>query len=104
MVNKSSITIIQACAFGICTTRAHRGPQIEAIQGAVDTSALKQDRTRLSQPSDSPNNPYNWPRVKKELFCLAYAFGCGAVRAVGPLLNPALFQASAEFDSVLSRI
>jgi len=79
---------------------------IAASASAIDTSALKHDKSGqlvlVPQPSDSPNDPYNWPRWKKELFCLAYAFGCGAVGAVGPLLNPALVQASAEFNVSLS--
>jgi len=33
----------------------------------------------VPQPSDSPNDPYNWPRWKKEMFTLAFAYGCGCV-------------------------
>jgi Major Facilitator Superfamily len=88
--------------------RARRGPEIEAIEGThVDTTGLKHDKSGtlvlVPQPSDSPNDPYNWPRLKKELFCVAYAFGCGAVGAVGPLLNPALVQASQEFGVSISK-
>lgn len=49
----------------------------------VDSSILKHDPTGaiilVPQPSDSPNDPYNWPRAKKERFTIAFAFGCGAV-------------------------
>jgi hypothetical protein len=49
----------------------------------VDSSSLKHDPTGqivlVPQPSDSPNDPYNWSRWKKERFTLTYAFGCGAV-------------------------
>jgi hypothetical protein len=76
------------------------------ISGDVDTSALKHDKSGklvlVPQPSDSPNDPYNWSRLKRELFCVAYLFGCGAVGAVGPLLNPALVQAAAEFNVSIS--
>jgi hypothetical protein len=72
----------------------------------VDTSGLKHDKSGklvlVPQPSDSPNDPYNWSRLKKEFFCIAFAYGCGAVGAVGPLLNPALVQVSAEFGVSLS--
>jgi len=85
--------------------RTSRGPEVDALP-SVDTSALKHDKSGqlvlVPQPSDSPNDPYNWPRFKKELFCLAFAYGCGAVGAVGPLLNPALVQASAEFNVSLT--
>jgi hypothetical protein len=33
----------------------------------------------VPQPSESPNDPYNWPRRKKELFTLTFAWGCGCV-------------------------
>jgi hypothetical protein len=86
--------------------RSRLGPQAEAL-GDIDTSALKHDKSGklvlVPQPSDSPNDPYNWPRFKKELFCIAYAFGCGAVGAVGPLLNPALVQAATEFNVSLTK-
>lgn len=49
----------------------------------VDKGALKHDTTGtvvlVPQPSDSPNDPYNWPRWKKEMFTVAIAWGCGCV-------------------------
>lgn len=49
----------------------------------VDASILKHDKSGkiilVPQPSDSPNDPYNWPRWKKEMFTLAIAYGCGCV-------------------------
>jgi hypothetical protein len=49
----------------------------------VDSANLKQDPTGrivlVPQPSDSPLDPYNWSRWKKERFTIAYAFACGAV-------------------------
>jgi hypothetical protein len=79
--------------------RSREGPDIANL--GADTTGLKHDKSGklvlVPQPSDSPNDPYNWSRWKKEMFCVAYAFGCGAVGAVGPLLNPALVQAADEF-------
>ncbi|KAG4421447.1 hypothetical protein IFR04_005397 [Cadophora malorum] len=72
----------------------------------VDSTILKHDPTGqivlVPQPSDSPNDPYNWSRWKKERFTIAFAFGCGAVGAVGPLLSPAFVELAAEFDIGLS--
>jgi len=98
----------------------------------VDSAILKHDPTGqivlVPQPSDSPNDPYNWSRWKKERFTIAFAFGCGAVggksslescpdsnehsgsrwmlnvgnTAVGPLLSPAFVELAAEFDIGLS--
>jgi hypothetical protein len=39
----------------------------------IDRGLLKHDATGqivlVPQPSDSPNDPYNWPRWKKEMVC-----------------------------------
>jgi hypothetical protein len=55
----------------------------DAGVNGVDSSLLKHDSTGtivlVPQPSDSPNDPYNWPRWKKEMFTLAFAYGCGCV-------------------------
>lgn len=96
----------------------------------IDRALLKHDPTRqivlVPQPSDSPNDPYNWPRWKKELFTLNIIFGCGCVGgtmrtlrcavvhkrmfiykcsrlAVGPLLTPAFVPLSEQFDVSLTR-
>lgn len=54
----------------------------ESIDGA-SPGLLKLDPTGqmvlVPQPSDSPNDPYNWPRWKKEMFTVAIAYGCGCV-------------------------
>ncbi|KAK4184371.1 major facilitator superfamily domain-containing protein [Podospora australis] len=75
---------------------------LEVVAGGVDSRALKHDKTGkivlVPQPSDSPNDPYNWPRWKKEMFTLAMAYGCGAVGAVGPLPTPAIVPLAEQFD------
>ena len=57
------------------------------LQG-VDSRMLKHDPSGqvvlVPQPSDSPNDPYNWPRWKKEMFSLAIAYGCGCVGGMFP--------------------
>ncbi|KAJ5663214.1 cycloheximide resistance protein [Penicillium longicatenatum] len=72
----------------------------------IDPGLLKYDRTGkivlVPQPSDSPNDPYNWSRTKKELFTIAYGWGCGCVGAVGPLLGGAFVPLAAQFDVSLS--
>lgn len=55
---------------------------LEIDQG-IDRNLLKHDPTGqivlVPQPSDSPNDPYNWSRWKKELFTVVIAYGCGCV-------------------------
>ena len=66
----------------------HHPTSLEDTLPNVDTSGLKHNKSGtlvlVPQPCDSPNDPYNWPRLKKELFCVAYAFGCGAVGGILP--------------------
>lgn len=58
------------------------GREDQNISG-IDSGLLKHDPSGqivlVPQPSDSPNDPYNWPRMKKELFTLTFAYGCGCV-------------------------
>lgn len=60
----------------------------------VDTHFLKHDATGktvlVPQPSDSPNDPYNWPRWKKECFMLCLSVTVGVVG--GTLIHPKLFE------------
>lgn len=48
-----------------------------------DSSFLKHDPTGrivlVPQPSDSPNDPYNWPRWRKIMYTVAIGYGCGCV-------------------------
>ncbi|KAJ6113376.1 major facilitator superfamily domain-containing protein [Penicillium sp. IBT 18751x] len=72
----------------------------------IDPSLLKHDPTGqivlVPQPSDSVNDPLNWSRSKKELFTVAYGWGCGCVGAVGPLLGGAFVPLASEFGVSLS--
>lgn len=49
----------------------------------VDSQFLKHDPTGrivlVPQPSDSPNDPYNWPKWRKMMYTAAIAYGCGCV-------------------------
>jgi hypothetical protein len=50
--------------------------------GDVDLSTLKRDADGIifvPQPSDDVNDPYNWPRWKKEAFTATFVVGCGGV-------------------------
>lgn len=53
----------------------------DAEISGIDSGLLKHDPSGeivlVPQPSDSPNDPYNWPRWKKEAFTWTFAYGCG---------------------------
>lgn len=77
------------------------------VDPGVDRNLLKHDASGqivlIPQPSDSANDPYNWPRWKKEMFTVVIAYGCGCVGAVGPLLTPAFVPLAEEFGVPLQR-
>ncbi|KAH6975710.1 major facilitator superfamily domain-containing protein [Ilyonectria destructans] len=56
----------------------------------------------VPQPSDDPNDPYNWSRMRKNLFTISYVFGCGVVGAAGPILGPAYVQLSESYHVSLT--
>lgn len=80
---------------------------IDAEVAGIDRGLLKHDKSGeivlVPQPSDSPNDPYNWPRWKKEMFTIVIGYGCGAVGAVGPLLTPAFVPLAEQFGVPLQR-
>lgn len=49
----------------------------------IEENFLKHDESGkivlVPQPSDSPNDPYNWPKWKKRMFTVAIGYGCGCV-------------------------
>lgn len=64
---------------------------LDVEDASADKSALKHDVSGrivlVPQPSDSPNDPYNWPRWKKELFMLTVLYGCGCVGGIAPVTS-----------------
>ncbi|KAH6695354.1 major facilitator superfamily domain-containing protein [Plectosphaerella plurivora] len=72
------------------------------IEGGEGHVALKHDPSGtivlVPQPSDSPNDPLNWPAWKKNMFTVAIAFGSGCVGACGPLLSSAVVPLAEELD------
>ncbi|KKA30557.1 hypothetical protein TD95_004518 [Thielaviopsis punctulata] len=75
---------------------------ISGTTAPTQDSDLKHDSSGhfvlVPQPTNSPKDPLNWPRWKKEMFTVSYAFGSGAVGAVGPLFSPAMVPLAHEFD------
>ncbi|KIW13988.1 hypothetical protein PV08_06769 [Exophiala spinifera] len=74
----------------------------------VDPTMLKHDPSGkivlVPQPSDSINDPYNWPKFKKFMFAATFAYGCGCVGAVGPLLGAGFVPIAEEINVPLSKL
>lgn len=50
----------------------------------------------VPQPSDSPNDPLNWPQWKKEMILLIVGLSAAVVGAYGPMLSPGFIPVSAN--------
>jgi MFS family permease len=59
---------------------------------STDSKALKRDGNIIlqPQPSDSPNDPLNWSRMRKESIMLILAFSSGVTTALGPMVTPGI--------------
>ncbi|PVI06718.1 MFS general substrate transporter [Periconia macrospinosa] len=74
------------------------------------TEGLKRDPKNpdiilIPQPSADPNDPLNWPYVKKVVVISIIAFGSVLYAAVlAPLLSPALVVIAKEFDKPVGEI
>ena len=50
----------------------------------------------VPQPSDSPNDPLNWPQWQKEMILLIVGLSAAVVGAYGPMLSPGFVEISAQ--------
>ncbi|KAK3348805.1 major facilitator superfamily domain-containing protein [Lasiosphaeria hispida] len=60
----------------------------------------------VPQPSDSPNDPLNWPQWKKELILFIVGLSAAVVGAYGPMISPGFLRIAADFnitDKVLAQ-
>ncbi|KAH8910396.1 MFS general substrate transporter [Coniochaeta sp. PMI_546] len=48
----------------------------------------------VPQPSDSPNDPLNWPQWKKEMILVIVGLSAAVVGAYGPMLSPGFVEVS----------
>ncbi|KXX82424.1 Protein HOL1 [Madurella mycetomatis] len=55
-------------------------------------TGLYKDVILVPQPSDSPNDPLNWPQWKKEVILFIVGLAAGVVGAYGPMLGPGFLE------------
>ena len=71
------------------------------LRGA-DTQRLKHGTGRFAnvllvpQPSDSPNDPLNWPTWKKDIILFIVGMSAAVVGAYGPMLGPGFVPIAAQ--------
>lgn len=72
--------------------------------GKADTSGLKHGTGRdadvvlVPQPSDSPNDPLNWPLWRKDLMFFFICIDTAVVGAWGPMIGPGFTQMAADWN------
>lgn len=70
--------------------------------GDIPKEALKHGTGKYShlilvpQPSDSPNDPLNWPLWRKDMILFILSFNAAVVGAYGPMLGPGFVPVSKE--------
>ena len=62
---------------------------------------IYKDVILVPQPSNSPNDPLNWPQRKKDTSLLIVGLSVGVVGAYGPMLSPGFVQVSSDLGSQL---
>ncbi|KAI1391789.1 MFS general substrate transporter [Hypoxylon trugodes] len=71
--------------------------------GKLNTSTLRHGKGKDSdillvpQPSNSPNDPLNWPLWKKDLMLFFICIDTAVVGAWGPMISPGYVQMAAQF-------
>ncbi|KAI8959379.1 MFS general substrate transporter [Daldinia sp. FL1419] len=58
----------------------------------------------VPQPSNSPNDPLNWPLWKKDLMLLFICIDTAVVGAWGPMISPGYAQMAAQFGMSYNRL
>lgn len=58
----------------------------------------------IPQPSDSPNDPLNWPKWRKAALMLTITYGAGIVGAYGPVINAGFVQIAETLDTTPGKL
>ncbi|OTB01174.1 hypothetical protein M426DRAFT_64522 [Hypoxylon sp. CI-4A] len=56
------------------------------------------------QPTDSPNDPLNWPTWRKDLILVIVGLSAGVVGAYGPMLSPGFVEIAAALDITVNTL
>ncbi|KAI8633644.1 major facilitator superfamily domain-containing protein [Xylariaceae sp. FL1651] len=77
---------------------------------AIPRELLKHGHGRNShiilspQPSDSPNDPLNWPTWRKDLILTIVGLSAAVVGAYGPMLSPGFVEIAADLDITVNTL
>ncbi|KAF4944712.1 hypothetical protein FGADI_12487 [Fusarium gaditjirri] len=86
-------------AFGVLESNASQPAGTVFLEDSHDMHTIL-----VPAPSNSPNDPLNMSRVRKELYFLTLLFGACVTGALGPVLVPAFGIVSQTFQTPLSKV
>lgn len=67
-------------------------------RNASDPEGVETQLILVPKPSESPLDPLNWPRYKKELLFATIVFGACAAGSLGPVLVPGFTEVAILLD------
>jgi MFS family permease len=78
----------------------------DCIDPSIDPDSLKRDGDIVlqPQPSESPNDPLNWSRMRKESIMLILAFSSGVTTALGPMVTPGIPLIAKKYNVSLDMV
>ncbi|KAH6681434.1 MFS transporter-like protein [Halenospora varia] len=96
-------------AFGVLEDAKNPMPTgtmfLEAVGNAPNDVNTAENHVVLNPaPSDSPDDPLNFPRLRKELLFATIIFGACLTSAIGPLLVPGFAIIAVDFHVPLSKV
>lgn len=103
-----SSDVLQPCLRGYKGTsllddlHSHGKPKVDA--SAAHLKRNKDGIILVPQPSDSPNDPLNWPFWRKCACMLTITYGAGVVGAFGPIINAGFVQIAASLDTTTDQL
>ncbi|KAJ5681338.1 uncharacterized protein N7477_001278 [Penicillium maclennaniae] len=92
-------------AFGVLESKLDSCPSGSTnIQSDLSNAGMESHMERVPRPSDSPLDPLNWPRARKELLFATIVLGSCATGSLGPVLVPGFTAVAHELQVSVGHI
>ncbi|KAH7922411.1 MFS general substrate transporter [Leucogyrophana mollusca] len=77
----------------------HSKKLVESVAQDAPLKRSKNGIVLVPQPSNSPNDPLNWPFWRKSMLMLTITYGAGVVGAFGPVIGAGLTQVALNLNT-----
>ncbi|TFK48070.1 MFS general substrate transporter [Heliocybe sulcata] len=82
----------------------HAKHPVQADPSRPNLKRSKDGLILVPQPSDSPNDPLNWPTWRKIALMTTITYGAGIVGAFGPIIGAGLVQVAENLNTDVSKL